>query len=116
MELIVKYHGKNAIVRVTGNILGDDRTQLHEKLQEVVDDGAANVILNLKNVGLMDSVGLGMLVALQASLNRRNVRLILSDVGRSVEYLLIITKLSRIFKQYTTEDDALAALEQKPRV
>ena len=96
------------ILRVSGDILGNDRIKLNEKIQEVVDGGAKNIVLNLKGVRLMDSVGLGMLVALDASLTPRQVRLVLSDVDGTVKSLVMITKLDRVLELYDTEDEALA--------
>jgi anti-sigma B factor antagonist len=111
MEISVKYQKDNVILRISGDILSDDRIKLSEKIQELVEGGAKNIVLNLKKVGLTDSVGLGMLVALHASLTQRQIRLMLSDIGRSIRYLLIITKLDRVFDLYDTEDDALADLQ-----
>lgn len=111
MEFTVKYNKDDAILRLSGDILGDDRIKLNEKIQELADGGSKGIVLNLKGVGLMDSVGFGMLVACYTSLIRRQIRLVLSDVGTSVKYLLTITKLDRVFEVYDTEDDALTHLQ-----
>ncbi len=111
MDILVTYQKDNAIVRVSGSILGDDRIQLSDKIQELVESGGKNIILNLKAVELMDSVGLGMLVALRDSLMRRGVRLLLSNVDRSVKSLLLITRLNNVFDLYDTEDEALTDLD-----
>ena len=115
MDISVKYQNENVILRVSGSILGEDRIQLSDKIQELVDSGGKNVVLNFQNVDLMDSVGLGMLVALRASLMRREVRLLLSNVDRSVRSLLLITKLNNVFDLYDTEDEALADLDSEDR-
>lgn len=108
MEISIKYQENNAILRISGDILGADRLQLNEKIQELVDNGSKNIVLNLKDAGLMDSVGLGMLVALHTALSHNQTRLVLSDVGKSIEYLLLVSKLNRVFERYETEDEALA--------
>ena len=113
MEISIKYQNQNAILRISGDILGDDRIQLNEKIQELFDGGVKNMVLNLKDVGLMDSVGLGMLVAVHTSLKRQGTQLVFSNVGKSVEYLLTITKLNRAFDRYDTEDEALAHLQSQ---
>ena len=110
MDISVKHENENIILRISGSILGEDRIELSDKIQELVDEGGKNVILNLRDVDLMDSVGLGMLVALRASLMRNEVRLLLSNVDRSVKSLLAITKLTNVFDLYDTEDEALADL------
>ena len=115
MDISIKYQKENVILRVSGSILGEDRIQLSDKIQELVDNGGKNVVLNLQDVDLMDSVGLGMLVALRASLMRREVKLLLSNVDRSVRSLLLITKLNNVFDLYDTEDEALADLDSTDR-
>ncbi len=115
MEISIKYQKENVILHISGSILGDDRLQLSDKIEELVDSGGKNVVLNLQDVDLMDSVGLGMLVALRASLMRREVRLLLSNVDRSVRSLLLITKLNNVFDLYDTEDEALADLDSVDR-
>ncbi len=111
MDISVEYQKENVILRISGSILGEDRIQLSDRIQELVDDGGKNVVLNFQDVDLMDSVGLGMLVALRASLMRSEVRLLLSNVDRSVKSLLLITKLNNVFDLYDTEDEALADLD-----
>lgn len=115
MDISVKYQNENVILHISGSVLGEDRIQLSDRIQELVDDGGKNVVLNLQNVDLMDSVGLGMLVALRASLMRQEVRLLLSNVDRSVKSLLAITKLTNVFDLYDTEDDALADLDNEDK-
>ena len=110
MEISIKYQEHNAILRISGDILGNDRLTLNEKIQELLDSGSKNIVLNLRNVGLMDSVGLGMLVAVNTSLKRQQAQLVLTNVSQSIEYLLTITKLNRVFDRYETEDEALAHL------
>jgi anti-sigma B factor antagonist len=115
MDISVKHEKENVILRVSGSILGDDRLQLSDKIEELVESGGKNVVLNLQDVDLMDSVGLGMMVALRASLMRREVRLLLSNVDRSVKSLLLITKLNNVFDLYDTEAEALADLDSVDR-
>lgn len=115
MDISVEYQKESVILRVSGSILGEDRIELSDKIQELVDDGGKNVVLNFRDVDLMDSVGLGMLVALRTSLMRREVKLLLSNVDRSVRSLLLITKLNNVFDLYDTEEEALADLDSEEK-
>lgn len=111
MEITKMYQGKSAILRLSGYILGDDRLKLYEAIQEQLEKGYAQLVLNFEKVNLMDSVGLGMLIAAHTSLSRAGAKLALSNVGRSVNYLLTISKLNQVFIKYDTEDEALSSFQ-----
>jgi anti-anti-sigma factor len=111
MEITARYQNSNAILRLSGNILGDDRLKLYEAIQEQLESGYTNIILNFEKIDLMDSVGLGVLIAAHKSLSRAGAKLALSNVGASVNYLLTIARLNRILDKYDTEDDALSSFQ-----
>ena len=48
-----------AIVRVDGEVDAHTSPQLNEKLSEAIEQGKKQIILNLDNVGFIDSAGLG---------------------------------------------------------
>ena len=111
MEITKMYQDKSAILRLSGDILGDDRLKLYEAIHEQLEKGYAQLVLNFEKVNLMDSVGLGMLIAAHTSLSRAGAKLALSNVGRSVNYLLTISKLNQVFAKYDTEDEALSSFQ-----
>jgi len=109
MEITERYQDNKAILRLSGSILGEDRLKLNEVIQRQVDNGYNHLLLNFKDVDSMDSVGLGMLIAVHTSLSRRGAQMVFSNVGRSVNYLLTITRLNQVFEKYDTENEALAS-------
>ena len=111
MEITTMYQGQNAILRLSGDILGDDRLKLYETIQEQLEKGYPQLVLNFEKVTLMDSVGLGVLIAAHTSLSRAGVKLALSNVGRSVNYMLTIARLNQVFDKYDTEDEALSSFQ-----
>jgi len=111
MEITTMYQGPNAILRLSGDILGDDRLKLYETIQEQLEKGYTQLVLNFEKVNLMDSVGLGVLIAAHTSLSRAGAELALSNIGRSVNYLFTIAKLNQVFKRYDTEDEALSSFQ-----
>ena len=113
MELSVRIRENVAILDISGDIVGDARLALGEAIQEQVDSDRDGVIVNLEEVPVMDSVGLGMLVAGYTSLTRKGKKIVLLNVGRSVRYLLVITKLDTVFEKYDDEDEALASFKKK---
>ena len=113
MQVSTRYRDNVAILDISGEIIGDARFQLNKVIQEQLDANRAGIVLNLEEVPMMDSVGLGMLIASYTTLTRRNSKMVLLNVGRSVRYLLVITKLDQIFEKYDDEDEALESFKQK---
>ena len=112
MEISTRYRDNMAILDITGEIIGDARFDLNTAIQEQINSDSAGLILNLEEVPMMDSVGLGMLVAAYTSLTRKEGKMVLLNVGRSIRYLLVITKLDRIFEKYDDEDEAIESLKK----
>ena len=111
MEVSTRYRDNVAILDISGEIIGDARFDLNKVIQTEVEANRAGMILNLEEVPMMDSVGLGMLVGTYTSLTRKNAKMVLLNVGRSVRYLLVITKLDQIFEKYDDEDEALESFK-----
>lgn len=111
MEISTRYRDNVAILDISGEIIGDARFDLNKAIQEEVEANRAGLILNLEEVPMMDSVGLGMLVGAYTSLTRRGAKVVLLNAGRSVRYLLVITKLDQVFEKYDDEDEALESFK-----
>lgn len=112
MEISTRIRDNVAILDIRGEIIGDARFDLNKAIQEQIDSDAAGLIINLEEVPMMDSVGLGMLVAAYTSLTKQNKKVVLLNVGRSVRYLLVVTKLDQIFEKYDDEDEALVSFKK----
>ncbi len=111
MEVSKRYRDNVAILDISGEIIGDSRLDLNKVIQEEIEADRAGLILNLEEVPMMDSVGLGMLVGAYTSLTRKKTKLVLLNVGRSVRYLLVVTKLDQVFEKYDDEDEALESIK-----
>jgi anti-sigma B factor antagonist len=103
-----------AVLALDGRIvLGEETSELREKVKSLVGEGKKNIILNLSNVTLIDSAGLGALVTAHSSAKSRGASLRLSNLGTRFNELLQITKLYTIFEISETEADAMRALAAK---
>lgn len=112
MEISTRIRDNVAILDIRGEIIGDARFDLNTAIQEQVDSDIDGLIINLDEVPMMDSVGLGMLVAAYTSLTKKEKKVVLLNVGRSVRYLLVVTKLDQIFEKYDDEDDAIGSFKK----
>ena len=94
-------------------VLGEETSTLREKVKSLLGEGKKDIVLNLNNVTLIDSSGLGALVAAYSSAKSGGASLRLSNLGSRVDELLQITKLYTVFEVSETEADALRALAKK---
>ena len=102
-----------AVLWLEGRIvLGEETIVLREKVKSLIDAGNKKLILNMNNVTLIDSCGLGMLVAAHTSAKSRGASMRLCDLGTKFHELLQITKLLTIFEVSNTEADAIRSFSK----
>ena len=101
------------VLNLTGKIaLGETSQQLHAKLRELADEGNKNLLLNLANVRMIDSSGLGTLVAGYTTVERSGGVLKLTNLSDKASELMTITKLYTVFDVF---DDETAAVNSFPK-
>jgi anti-sigma B factor antagonist len=97
-----------AVVALDGRIvLGEETGALREKVRSLVAEGKKNLLLNLGNVTMIDSSGLGALVAAYSSAQAGGATLRLCNLGSQTNQLLQMTKLLTVFEVSNTEEDAV---------
>ncbi len=103
MKYNIKEQKNVSVINLEGNIMGGpDALLLNELLHRLVKEGKKKIVLNLSAVKLMNSSGLGMLIAALTTVRNASGNLKLACVSKKIENLLIITKLINIFEQYKT--------------
>lgn len=86
------------------------KPRLKSTLSEAMDRGRSRFVLNLANVGVMDSCGLAVLISLKKLAESRGGRLLLSNPSAMIQRLLALTRLDRAFDIYATEAEAVGDL------
>lgn len=100
------------IVDLDGKILiGDTNRQVHETVNQLIKEGKKNIILNLARVSVIDSSGLGEIVASFSSLRNSGGSMKLVNIPERVVDLMTITKLYTVFDIFETESDGIASFE-----
>ena len=74
------------------------------------------IVLNLKNVTYIDSVGLGTLVGLYTSARSAGGAVKLSQLTERVGQLLQVTKLVTVFETYNSDEAAVKSFGRAARV
>lgn len=114
MELALRQIGPNLVVSFVGkvNLEGDASLVFKDKLKNLIVDGRSRVVVDLGNVGFVDSQGLGALISGLKVLRHEQGMLKLANISEPVEAVLRITRLLRVFDVHKSVDEALAALDQ----
>jgi len=108
MKHKIREHKNISIVSLEGNILGGpDALILNDLLRELIRKGKKKIILDISSVKLINSSGLGMLIAALTSVKTSNGDLKLAGGSDKIQNLLTITKLKKIFEQYKTVKQAV---------
>ena len=99
------------VLDIQGRVVGDASLELRRSvngwLAEIPEDEKPKVILNLDDVSMMDSSGLGILVSAFTSVQKKGGRLVLAGLGKGLQNLIAITKLTRVFDIYEDEEEAV---------
>ena len=100
--------GDVAILDLNGEVrIGDSATALRGAIRELVAAGNKKILLNLAEVGYIDSSGIGELVSSYTAINKDGGQLKLLSLTQKLQDLLTITKLLTVFDAYDTEAEAL---------
>ena len=101
------------VVTLDGRIvLGEETNKLRESVKGLVSQGKKKVVLDMKNVTMIDSSGLGALVAAYSSAKSGGVSLRLCNLGAHFNQLLQITKLLTVFEVSRTQEEAVRSFSK----
>jgi anti-sigma B factor antagonist len=93
-------------------VLGEETGALRDLVKDLMAQGKKKLILNMNNVTLIDSAGLGALVAAYSSTKSGGASLRLCHLGTKFNELLQITKLITLFDVYNTQADAIRSFSK----
>ena len=118
MQVNLRHKGSITILDIEGRIIGEEALALKAIIDQQIQaiDGEdehaekLNLILNMERVQMMDSSGLGALVASHTTIRRSGGDVVLLNLGGNVRSLIVMAKLMTIFDCYNTEAEAIAGI------
>ncbi len=98
------------IIALSGKIMGGPEAgEINEQINNFIDKGKINIIIDLKHVEWMNSSGLGILIGVITTLKNNNGKMVLTNVSERILNLLKITKLINVFEIEQDFDSAIAS-------
>ena len=87
------------------------KESLKETINSKIDDGFKHFILNLGNVKIIDSCGVGLIIVANNVTASRNTKLYLCDIKPFIIKIFDIMRISKHLSLYESEDEALQAVK-----
>ena len=107
MNLETEHQGEIILIRVLNDrIDAASAIQFKERMREIVSTPSTRVVLDMSNVGFLDSSGLGAVVAVMKALGPIR-RLELSGLTATVEKVFRLTRMDSVFIIHKTLPEGL---------
>lgn len=108
LNIMERQAGDVTVLDMNGKVtLGEGSVALRTTIRRLLGEGKKNILLNLGQVGYVDSSGIGELVSSFTAVNKENGTLKLLNLTQKIQDLLAITKLLTVFDVYESESEAL---------
>jgi len=105
----VKRFDTVAVLKPHGNLMGGEETDELERLIAEFDSKEYRcLVINLVDVGMVNSLALSRLIGGHLKFAKRNARMSLCNLDRRIENIFVITKLSMEITVYPSEEAAIA--------
>ncbi|RME45845.1 MAG: anti-sigma factor antagonist [Chloroflexi bacterium] len=108
MEYQIHTDGSINIVELAGDLDVSGAPALQEALQQIIDNGGQQVVVNLGEVPFMDSSGLGVLVAAYRRMAAVGGQIALASPRPTLQKVFKLTRTDRLFKTFDQVNDAVA--------
>jgi len=109
LDIATSLSGSHTVVHVGGEIDVYTAPALRERLDQEIDRGQHDLVVDLSEVTFMDSTGLGVLVGRLKLIRGPQGAMRLVCAHDRVLKVFTITGLDKVFEIYPTVDEALAA-------
>lgn len=110
MKIDKQIRDEVVVLSLSGDLTGGpDAGLFHDTIKQIIAEGKSKVLVDMGKVYIVNSTGLGILIAALTSMKNVDGSLKLLNVSKRVESLLMVTKLSLIFDSFDDLDKALAS-------
>jgi anti-anti-sigma factor len=107
--------GDVVVLDVRGHMtLSDTEASLFHYASRLADEGHLHIVLNLRQVAYIDSVGIGEIVRTFLHLGSRGGSMAVCSVSPRTCEVLLATRLDTVIHMFDTEEQAIGAVRSMP--
>ena len=110
MEINIRTEGEVTVLDLKGNVtLGAGELKMRETIDQLIASGQKKLLLNMANVAVLDSSGIGAIIKSFTTAKKEGGKLKLVNLSRLARQLLSITGLLSVLEVFDDESSALAS-------
>jgi len=98
------------VITADGSLNTEAAFDFAARVDQIVEEGGVNAVLDCSHLGYLSSYGLGMIVMLYSKLAKAGGSLKLAGVKEPIMKVMGMTRVDRIFDVFPDVDAAVAAL------
>jgi len=87
-----------AIVKPDQDIVSSTASDFRNELLDIIKTGPTELVIDLSDIKMIDSVGLGVLITTHNAMNKFGGKLIVTNVSNDIYNLLLTMRLDRHFE------------------
>jgi len=96
--IVITREGNKAVIRPAGDIVAASLPELRLKMRGIVDEGVCDMVVDLTDVHMVDSSGIGLLISAYNSLRKAGGRL---AVIHASEDILELFQTMRVHQHFS---------------
>ena len=102
------------VYNLQGSLIGEtDGLSITESLNEKLEEGYKQYVIDLEKLQHINSSGLGVLITLLTKARKIGGEVILANPSAYIQNLLLITKLNTIFQVHPTVKEAIESYKSQ---
>ena len=111
MDINVRTRSQVQVVQLRGPLrMGAAVDDLRQTFQEALANGDTRIVLNIAEVGMIDSSGIGLLVRFLASIKKSGGSIKLVQPSKFAVQTLRLVGVLNLFEIFDSDDDAVESL------
>ncbi len=99
------------IVRLGGDLDGESTEYFFDCIRGEIEDGNDHIVINCAELGFITSMGFGALIRARSRVAKTGGKIYFARINAMVMKMLRMVKLDSIFDIFSTEREAIAAIE-----
>ena len=113
MQMKQTIFGEIVVLEINCRMLGDSETQqLFEKIKTLCASGNKKIVLDLSEVQLINSIGVGVIMACWTTVQKAGGNIKLANMAEKIKSILNILDLEQFFANYANSEQAILSFSE----